>query len=263
MAQLDLNLALHLLTRKKPWTDRSRMDGVATALSLLGGNWLKARGDAHKVVNATVDGMAERRYGVDSKLVRDLYASCPRPLKLTLVGTVVFPRLEPNTFKSLFLEAYRLRPTKLSEQLVLAYALEFFIHLNEKRAHEYKGVIVSFLRSPKPSLCFRGLYQAGYLNDLEPGDLELMRKNLCKRSFMRTHAMNGFRRLLMRRREVSPRVLAFCLSPEIKAKTEHLSTRDPDDFIRDYASSLLQAIREARQDVRTLRKLKAAGYPLP
>jgi hypothetical protein len=62
---------------------------------------------------------------------------------------------------------------------------------------------------------------------------------------------------------VSPRVLAFCLAPEIEAKAEQLSTKDADDYIRDYASSLLKAIREARQDVRTRRKLKAAGYPPP
>lgn len=75
--------------------------------------------------------------------------------------------------------------------------------------------------------------------------------------------MNGLTRLLRRRREVSPRVLAFCLDPTIQAKAEHLSTKDKDDYIRDSASSLLKALREARQDVRTLRQLKAAGYPPP
>lgn len=104
---------------------------------------------------------------------------------------------------------------------------------------------------------------AGFLDDLETKDLELMKEKIGARSNLRTCAMNGLCELLKRRREVSPRVLAFCLDPKLQAKAERIYGWDTDDGTRLSAYYLLKAIREARQDVRTLRQLKAAGYPPP
>lgn len=263
--RLELEFALHLLETEKPWTDRRRLDCVATILSLFAqGELFTANKDASRLFTATINGFRQKRYRVDSKLFRDLYSSCAKRLKLALVNTTTFLRLDERTFKTIFIDAYRRQASKPSDFRALASILNvYFLSFNSGAAKGYKDIILECLRSPKPELRMRGLYMAGFLDDLEMRDLQLMKEKIGARSHLRACALNGLCELLKRRRKVSPRVLAFCLDPKIQAKAERIYGWDADDGARLSAYYLLKAIRETRQDVRTLRKLKASGYRLP
>lgn len=263
--RLESELSLHLFASKKPWLDQRRLDCATTILSfLVGGDLFGTDRDSWRVLRAWIDGFDKKRYRVDSELFRALYFSCPRHLKLYLTKTAAFIRLEPRTFKTLFVDAFHRQASELSDLRDLASTLSaYFVNFNPNAAHEYEDIILKCLRSPKPELRLRGLDMAGFLNALETKDLELMKEKINARSNLRIGAMNGLCELLKRRQKVSPRVLAFCLDPKIQAKAERIHGGDADDGARLSAYHLLKAIREARQDVRTLRKLKAAGYPPP
>jgi hypothetical protein len=260
-----IELALHILEAKRPWTDQRRQDCVATVLSLFVGSDLFGTSQkSWRLSTAGFKGFDNNLHRVDAKLFQNLYSSCPKSLKFALASTASFLRLDPETFKTLFYDVYRRHASGFPHRRALASTLNaYLISFHPEAAHEYEDIILECLRSPKPELRMRGLYMAGFLDDLEMKDLELMKKKIYARSNLRDCAINGLCELLKRRKRVSPRVLAFCLDPKIRAKAERIYGWGPDDGNRLSAYYLLKAIREARNDARTLRKLKAAGYPLP
>jgi hypothetical protein len=263
--RLESALYLHLFASRKPWTDQRRLACATTVLSFfVGGNLLGTDRASWRVLRAWIDGFDKKRYRIDSKMFRDLYFSCPKHLKLLLTKTATFIRLDPKAFKTIFMDAYYRQASELPDLRDLASTLNaYFVNFNPKAAHEYKDIILECLRSPKLELHLRGLDMAGFLDDLETEDLQRMKEKIGASSSLRICAMNGLCELLKRRQKVSPRVIAFCLDPKIQAKAERIHGRSTDDGVRLAAYYLLKAIREARSDARTLRKLKAAGYPPP
>ena len=238
--ELKGQLALQLLSAD-PWTDQRRRDVVASVLLLLVPSF--------EVLHTALKGVGEERsYRIDARLLADLYAACPRHLKLALAHTPAFSRLKPQAFTPLFRDAWRIKPMTTYQRRDLALTLEAFLNRNPRQAEHWRDIILSLLWSPAHELCLRGLYQAGYLDSLEPRELARIRQKLSASVHIRMNALNGLTLLMRRHRQVAPAVVEFITSDPIRQAAQRIQRTDPDRDARTCARYLLKAIREYRRD---------------
>jgi hypothetical protein len=234
--ELNPELTLHLLSCLDPWTDRRRRDALVTVVMMLSRD-----GD---ITVASYRGLAARTYRVDAKLLSDAYAACPRDLKLQLARSTAFIRAEPAVFKKLFLDLWR-RETSPEAREELASTLHAFLQFNPARADEFRGPILELFRSPRRYVALSAIRMVGYLSDLPARDLERLESRITSAWFgNRMNALNALCEWVKRHREVSPGVVAFATSPEIRAIARRIHRTDPAKDARTCAYYLLKALRE-------------------
>jgi hypothetical protein len=235
-SELRHQLALQLLS-VEPWTDQRRRDVVASVLLILVPSF--------EVLDRGLNGIDERHaYTIDPKLITDLYEHCPAEQKLALACTTAFCRLAPVPFRRLFLDAWA-RPMSIEQREALVSTLAAFFSAYPERAEEYRSLILELLWSPRRYLALAALRMVGYLNDLAPRDLERIKARVSGKWFdHRMNGLNGLCELVKRHREVSPAVVAFATSPELRAIARRIQRTDPDKDARTCAYYLLKAIRE-------------------
>jgi hypothetical protein len=223
-----------LASLESGWTDDRRLRTFITTLVL----------SSDEVLLATRGLFDEGRFQLDEKLVSDLYRASPADLKIALVSQLAFTRLKPAVFESLFRDVWRLPMTLLQRQRV-AWALAGYFKRNPDRAEAFRPLILDLLRSNRKYFVLAGLGLVRHLNELEPGDLERIKQRMnAAWSHHRMNAINGLCELVKRHREVSPAVVAFATSPELRAIARRIQRTDPDKDARTCAYYLLKAIRE-------------------
>jgi len=242
VVQVEKALALHLLSHRAQWTDPQRLNTVASVFLMF--TWRPP-----EVLDASFEGLAQKNFKVDAKLVSDLYYICPPALKVGLASTSAFRCLDPSTFKRLFLDAWGVQELGSADRVSLLYSLHSYLDRNPKWGSDYAEVILEGLRSKQWKLHIPGFLLAGYLDHLPTAQLlQLKRGMLSPRPELRMHAHNGLCLLIKRRREVSPAVIAFCLEPELQATAQRLQKSDPDEGVQLCAFYLVKALRAARKE---------------
>lgn len=207
-------------------------------------------------------GIEEGRYHIDARLVADLYTSCPDKLKLVIADSLAFRRLPPATFRRLFLDAWHLKSLTVGQRHSLALVLEGFVARSPAHAEANRDLILELLWSRYMTLCLRGVYQIGYLNDLEPRDLERLKDKLATGSvYIRMNALNGLCILTKRYKELSPRLLAFCTSDEVRALARRIASSDRDKDARTCAYYFLKALFRYDEAVGALPSQRARKRP--
>lgn len=234
--ELKDQLALQLVSTDA-WTDQRRRDIAASVLLMLVPSF--------EVLDTALKGVDEEQaYRIDGKLLSDLYASCPKHLKLALAHTPAFSRLGPRAFLPLFRDAWQIKPATLYQRRDLALTLEAFLGGNQKHGESFRDIIMSLFWSPVHELCLRGIYQVGYLGDLAPKDLDRIRQKLSGSVHIRMNALNGLTLLARRHREVAPAIREFITSDPVLRAARHIQKTDPDEGARSCARYLLKAVRE-------------------
>jgi len=238
MVKIENPLALHLLTRPGPWTDARRLDTIATVFLLLT--------EEVALLRSAFAGLEEQRFKVDSELLSGLYAASSREFRLKLSETTAFFRLDPETFKPMFLDLWKGAPLKPAQRQSLLVTLRRFLAWHPDQGGGYQEVLLAGLQERSPALLLVGFSLAGYLNDIPmKGLLRLKRGMESSEEGLRMHSSNALCMLVKRRREVSPAVAAFCRSPEVLATARRLRRSDPSKDVRLCAYYLLKALREA------------------
>ena len=246
MDELKEELALHLLRNGSKILDRRQLEAVVTVFMML---------DDGAALNESSKGIDQGRYGIDSRFVSRFFDVCPPPLKTQLFDTFATSRLDPSTYKRLLSEAWNIATGSISDRVRIALDLEGFLRRNPGRAEEYRDFVLELLRSPSPRLCVRGLYQVSYLNDVEERDLSRIQKKLSAADAdLRMNALNGLCEWVKRAHEVSPRVLAFCTSPEIRERAREIFRSDPGKYPRTCAYWYLRALGAYHRDQRPASK---------
>src|SRR5689334_20202451 len=92
-------LTLRLLSSRRSWTDRGRLNTAVTALLLV------EQDSVH--LDAYWQGFKDGRYRVDSQLIADLYSILPKHLRVDLLVTWAGARLDTKTFRVLFRPLYQ------------------------------------------------------------------------------------------------------------------------------------------------------------
>jgi hypothetical protein len=189
-------------------------------------------------------GLEAGTYRIDSQLLQDAYATCPQDLRLELAHSLAFIRSEPTVFRRLFLDLWKTEATP-SVREELAGILHTFLIWNPARADDYRDIILELFWSPRRYTALPALHMLGYLSDLSPRDLERIKARVTGKWFdHRMNGLNGLCNLVKRHREVSPDVVAFATSPELRAIARRIQRTDPDKDARTCAYYLLKAIRE-------------------
>jgi len=236
MDQLREGLALHLLKTGSRWLKPNQFEAIVTMFLLFG---------TGAEFNEASAGVKAGRYAVDPEFLTHFYNSCPEPLKLALFQTFGLAWLQPAVFEPIFRNAWSLRSATTHQREFVAWKLETVLSHHPAHAEDYRDIILELLRSPRPELCTRGLYLVSYLDDVEPRELAYVRRRLsAAKPEPRMNALNGLCRWTQRHREVSPRVLEFTTSPEIREKAKHLLRSDPEKAVRTCAHFMLKALRE-------------------
>ena len=225
-----------LLTNRKVWTDSNRRDTAATVLLLM---------NEHELFDAGLEGFRKGRYRVDSKFVADLYRVLPKALKIELMLSWIVPRLDPKTFKALFLPVFRQRGLSAIQKARLAVRLSQFAHRRPGGADELRNVILGMIRSKVYDVSVLGLGLIGDLNYLDLKDLRLIKRLMLGKKYQRYSACNGLKYLMERRHEVHPSVIEFCLQPEISQIADRIYKTDRDDGARVCAYHLLKELHKA------------------
>ena len=232
--ELVEQLARLLPSLKPDWTENRRLRTFITALVLT----------SDEVRPAIHEMFEDGRIQIDGKLVSDLYRASPSNLKIALVGQLAFSRAKPALFEPLFRDAWRLQMTMLERQR-FAWTLESHFHRNAGRAERFRPLILDLLRSSQKYFILAGIGLARHLNELEPEDLERIKQHMgATWPHHRMGALNGLCNLVKRHRDVSPDVVAFATSPEIRAIARRIQRKDRDKRARTCAYYLLEAIRE-------------------
>ena len=209
MVELKRLPVLHLLQSTSSWTDQSRLDTAVTALLIADLDI-----ESHNVIFA---GLRAGRYRVDTKLVVDLYAACPEPLKKRLVASSVFGYLEPGAFERRFLETFRSEGLTAQERRDLTRSLRTFLWRLPERRDRFASLILDLMRGSEWNRV-RGLQMAELLSSMDERDREIVKRSLGNR--MREIRMSAHNLLfwwLKRKSELSPDLRGFCMSPEVNS----------------------------------------------
>jgi hypothetical protein len=229
-------LTLHLLSVRRAWTDPDRLNTAVTALLLL------EEDEAH--YDAGLKGIRAGRYRVDSKLVADFYSVLPKRLRVELLATSAGRRLDPKTFRALFVPLFRDRSLTPKQRRRLAL-WSFSANVGPKNAEENRDLILEMLRSKDPSLVMRGLSEVGFLNYLSREDLDIIKRKLQTRDNLRYAACAAFNHLASRHKEIHPSVLEYCLQPSISRIAHRIYRKDREAPGRVQGFILLDALHRA------------------
>jgi len=195
--------------------------------------------------NAIYDGLRVGRYRIDTKLVVDLYAACPKPLRQRLVASSVFGYLEPGTFERRFLETFRSKGLAARERRDLTDSLHTFLWRHPERLDRFAPLILNLMRGSGWNRV-RGLYMARLLSSMDERDREIVKRSLGNRMpEIRMSAHNLLFWWLKRKSELSPDLGAFCMSPEVREIADDRYKRDPNVDVQTCAYYFLKA-REPR-----------------
>jgi hypothetical protein len=146
------------------------------------------------------------------------------------------------------------------ERQDIAWTLWGYLRRNVGRAERFRAVILDLLRSSQRDDVLAGLGLARYLNEFAPEDLERIKKRMTARwSHHRMNAHNALCELVKRHREVSPDVVAFATSPEIRSIAQRIQRTDPEKDPRTCAYYLLKAIREYDAQTSAKKPRRARG----
>jgi len=235
--ELKSLLAQQLLSAES-WTDQRKRDLVASVLLIC-----PPDPDSHATA---INGIEAGRYRIDEKLLSDLYRAASNDIKIALVGTTAFTRLSPAVFERLFMQTWRIESMSLEQRETLVNSLSaFLLARHPERAERFRDILLEMLWSRNRYISLRGLGDVGFLSDLAPRDLDRLKRKATAAFFgFRMNAFNALCHLVKRHREVSPEVLAFCTSKEIRAIARRLNRTDPDKRVRTCAYYLLKALRE-------------------
>jgi len=234
MDELKQELALRFFETAPDWLTRRQLDAVVTVFTLFG------EGEASFRVGW---GINKGQYRIDPRLIANLFAACPEHLRPVLVGMTPLVHLDPATFKRLFRETWQSGSMSPEQRKQLVYTLTGFIVRHPEHAEEYRDIILEAFRSRfrDHSLAAQGPLR--YLNDVEPKELGLLHRRLDGAVLeYRMSVLNIFCEWLKRPRDVSPRVLAFCTSPEIRERAREIFRSDPDKNARTCAYFFLRAL---------------------
>ena len=238
MVELKYSIILQMLRASSSWSGDIRLHVALPVMLISDVGW--------ELHNTIYKGLRAGRYHLDSKLLKDLYAVCPKSLRPQLIHSGFFSWLGPAEFERPFVETYRRKRLTVFERRDLALSLEGYLWSQPTRADKFAPIILELLRSPEWEYRLRGLMMVGMLSDLAEADCKLILQALRDKSFeIRCQACNGLCNLAKRRSKVSPRLRAFCMSPEIKEIALGLYKRDPTIEAKTCAYYFLKA-REPR-----------------
>jgi len=150
----------------------------------------------------------------------------------------------------LFRDAWRIKSATMYQRRDLAATLEAFLGGNPRQAERFRDIIMSLFWSPVHEFCLRGVYQIGYLDNLEPKDFDRIRRKLSRAdrapasARIRNNMLNGLTLLVKRDREVAPAVREFATSDPIVRTARRLQRAAPDEGVRSCAYYFLKAVRE-------------------
>lgn len=226
-------LTLRLLSARRAWTDRARLNTAVTALMLLEVDM------AH--FDAGLKGVRAGQYRVDSKLIADLYTVLPKRLRVELLASTAGRRLDPKTFRALFSPLFRDRSLTARQRRRLVQ-WSFGANVGPKNAEENRDLILEMLRSKDSMLVLRGLSKVGYLNYLSREDLEIIKRKMQSRGDLRYAGCNAFLYLVRRHKELHPSVLEYCLQPSLSRIANRIYRKDREAPGRVAGFFLLKAL---------------------
>jgi len=223
-----------------------RASTVATVLLLLPEFPLSTR----LTVRNRVD---HQEIALDGELLRQLYTTCPLNAKLQILDTLAFSRSDPETFGFLFRDAFQ-RKLKAEKQVSLLVSLQSFLDRHPDEVSKYRAVIVKVARAPRRGLAMLGLQLLGYLDDLTASELRLLERGMDSRvADDRMSALSALTALLGRYPRLGQAARAWCLSAERVGWVRHLSTVDPDPWVRRNARHARRAYRSLLSSMQSVR----------
>ena len=231
-------LVLYVLGHAGKRLNQHRLDTAATAICLAATD--------HDVQMAWHQGLVEGRFQFDSDLVAELWASAPRRIKLLLLADGCLGYLEPKRFRTVFLDATRLRGLEKLQRRDLISMLMAFLRRHPEQIAHYEPYILGFLRSRRHIERLFALPMMGWLDRISRGDLEIMLSCLSAEFDLQMHALNAFCELLQRYRSVAPEALAFCSSEEVASAARRIYRKPADKYVRLCAYYYLKALKSFR-----------------
>lgn len=144
---------------------------------------------------------------------------------------------------------------------ILAGALRSFLYLNPTRADEYKPFILSFAWNPREEIHLTAVDMLRFVDDLAPEDMARLKQRLLSRHLVRMNALNVCCEMVQRHTQLSPRLLAFCTSDEVRALARRIASSDRDKDARTCAYYFLKALFRYDEAVGALPSQRARKRP--
>lgn len=209
---------------------RRRRGGAALASSRVASVLLLVDADG-PLMRASIEGLLQKWFPVDSELVHEVYWSSPPRLRPQLGALSVMTFLGPGEFQRIWRDAVR-RSRTSAQRGRLAEALVGFLNRHPDEADEYALQIRGFCRERASVTRRAGILLLAALGAASTSDVETVTR--CLRgasSEARLAALGAVQKWLLRGGRVAPVVSTFLRSEDLAGEVAR-ARRDSDSLIR-------------------------------